>query len=304
MESAHCAQMESAQCDGECTKWYHCICVGMSSEQYEIFCDDYDRHNVLQWICDSCKAQNKQTTQSELPITWGKMKDLKKIRKSLDSAYQKIVKWKKNYMQIPRGKAGKTLIAEVTRLIGLFNSSKRWESVAIHMLQVLLPLILQKPSPKSKNREHVKYLNKRMEWWKHGKLEELISECEAIQKRLKRSVKTKKQSDQKAFCGLMLQGQVKKALKIVNHASDIDGKHDITPDIKKKLKEKHPKAAELKQSAITDKPETKTERVIFENITQDDITSNTKNSSGSGGPTQIDMDTWRKMICSKSYGTH
>ena len=44
----------------------------------------------------------------------------------------------KKYMQIPRGKAGKTLIAEVTRLIRLFNSSKRWESVAIHMLQVLL----------------------------------------------------------------------------------------------------------------------------------------------------------------------
>jgi len=113
-----------------------------------------------------------------MPITWGKMKDLKKIRKSLDSAYQKIVKWKKNYTQISRGKAGKTLIAEVTRLIRLFN----------------------------------KYLNKRMEWWKHGKLE-LISECEVIQKRLKRSVKTKKQSDQKAFCRLMLQRQVKKALK-------------------------------------------------------------------------------------------
>ena len=112
------------------------------------------------------------------------------------------------------------------------------------------------------------------------------------------------QSDQKAFSRLMLQGQVKKAPKIVNHASDIDGKHDITKDIKKKLKEKHPKAAELKQSAIIDKPEIKTERVIFENITQDDITSNTKNSSGSGGPTQIDMDTWREMICSKSYDTH
>ena len=89
----------------------------------------------------------------------------------------------------------------------------------------------------------------------------------------------------------MLQGQVKMALKIVNHASDIDGKHDITTDIKKKLKEKHPKAAELKQSAIIDKPEIKTERVIFENITQDDITSTTENSSWSGRPTQIDMDT-------------
>ena len=143
-----------------------------------------------------------------------------------------------------------------------------------------------------------------MEWWKNGKLEELISECETIQKRLKRSVKTKKQSDQKAFCRLMLQGQVKKTLRIVNHASDINGKHDITTDIKKKHKEKHPKAAELKQSAIIDKHETKTERVIFENITQDDITSNTKNSSGSGGPTQIDIDTWRVMMCSKSHGTH
>ena len=134
--------------DGECTNWYHYICVGMSSEQYEIFCDDYDRHNMLQWLCDSCKEQNKETTQSEMLITWGKMKDLKQIRKSLDLAYQKIVKWKKKYMQIPRGKAGKTLIAEVTRPIRLFNTSKRWESVAIHMLQVFLPLILQKPSLK------------------------------------------------------------------------------------------------------------------------------------------------------------
>ena len=121
----------------------------------------------------------------------------KKIRKSLDSAYQKIVKWKENYMQIPRGKAGKTLIAEVTRLIRLFNSSKRWEPVAIHMLQVLLPLILQKPSPKSKTKEHVKYLNKRMEWWKHGKIEELISECEAIQKRLKDQSKPKNNQTRK-----------------------------------------------------------------------------------------------------------
>jgi len=70
---------EALFCDGECTKWYRCICVGMSSEQCEIFCDDYNRLNMLQWLCDSCKEQNKKTTQSEMPVTWGKMKDLKKI---------------------------------------------------------------------------------------------------------------------------------------------------------------------------------------------------------------------------------
>jgi len=143
-----------------------------------------------------------------------------------------------------------------------------------------------------------------MEWWKHEKLEDLISECETIQTRLKKLVKSKKQSDRKAFCRLMLHAQVKKALRFVDNANDINRKHDIATDIIKKLKEKQPKSAELKQSGKTDKPETKTERVIFENITQDEIASNTKNSSGSGRPTQIDMETRREMICSKSYVTH
>jgi len=63
---------------------YHCICVGMSSGQYHIYHKGYDRHNTLQWLCDSCKEQNKEIIQSEMPITWDKMKDLNKIRKSLD----------------------------------------------------------------------------------------------------------------------------------------------------------------------------------------------------------------------------
>ena len=90
----------------------------------------------------------------------------------------------------------------------------------------------------------------------------------------------------------------------MDNANDINGKHDITTDIKKKLKDKCPKAAELKQSATIDKPETKTERVIFGNITQNEIISNAKSSSGSGRPTQIDIETWRDMICLKLYGTH
>jgi len=73
-----------------------------------------------------------------------------RLKKSeyLDSAYQKTAKWKKYKCKSQEEKLKKKLIAEVTRLIRLFNSSKRWESVAIHMRQVLLPLILQKPSLK------------------------------------------------------------------------------------------------------------------------------------------------------------
>jgi len=100
-------KQEALVCDGECRKWHYCKCVGMSSSQYEIFCKDYDRHNTLQWLCDSCKKQNKEITQSEMPITWGKMKDLKKIRKCLDSTCQRIVKWKKKYAN-PKRKSWKS----------------------------------------------------------------------------------------------------------------------------------------------------------------------------------------------------
>ena len=44
-------------------------------------------------------------------------------------------------MQKLWGKVGKTLIAKVFHLIGLFTCSKKWEQVAIHMLQVLLLLL-------------------------------------------------------------------------------------------------------------------------------------------------------------------
>jgi len=47
----------------------------------------------------------------------------------------------------------------------------------------------------------------------------------------------------------MLQGVVKKALKFLDNTNYINENHDITTDIKKKLKDKDPKAAELKQSA-------------------------------------------------------
>jgi len=91
----------------------------------------------------------------------------------------------------------------------------------------------------------------------------------------------------------MLQQQVKKDLRLLDIANDIYGKHEITEDIIKKLKAKHPKTAEIKQPAITSTPETNTENVIFEDITQNEIASSARSSSVYGGLTQTDMETWR-----------
>jgi len=52
----------------------------------------------------------------------------------LHTSKQHKVQGKKNYTQIPRGKARTTPFAEMSHCTGHFNHSKKWEPVAIHML--------------------------------------------------------------------------------------------------------------------------------------------------------------------------
>jgi len=181
-------------------------------------------------------------------------------------------------MQTPWGKAGKTLIAEVSRLIGLFNHNKKWQPAAIHMLQVFLPLLYSWSHHSNEKTENLS--NTWTKEWNGGNMQSYKNWSQRVG------------------------SYSNKTQKIGQIQDDINGKYEITTDIITKLKEKHPQAAKLKQSAIIDKPETKTKKVIFENITQDEIASNTKNASGSEEPTQIGMGTWREMIFSKSHGIH
>ena len=85
-----------------------------------------------------------------------------------------------NLFEVPRGKAGKDIITEITRLLSLINTRTQWESLALNILMIFPPLMLQKPSSRSKNKDHSRYLHKRLLLWKEGKLQEIISEVEEI----------------------------------------------------------------------------------------------------------------------------
>ena len=63
-----------------------------------------------------------------------------------------------------------------------------------------MPLMLQKPSSKSKARDHLKYLEKRLKYWQAGDLDSLLAENREIQKKLKQAQDKKKESKEKSFC--------------------------------------------------------------------------------------------------------
>ena len=72
-----------------------------------------------------------------------------------------------------------------------------------------------------------------------------------------------------------------------------------TPEILEKLKDKHPPAKETRAFAklpITSSP---AEGVIFEAIDSELIVKSARSVSGAGGPTLVDADIWKHMICSR-----
>ena len=98
--------------------------------------------------------------------------------------------------------------------MSLFNSGSNFEPIALTMLMILFTLLLQKPSDGSKQ---MGYLEKRLMWWKEGKVQLLLDECRAVQDRLHKSKSTPQegQGNVKAFTRLMLQRRVSAALRFI-----------------------------------------------------------------------------------------
>ena len=216
--------------------------------------------------------------------------------------YVEICSWDSNLFMLPRGNNAKGLITEMSRLLNLFNDKTPWETVALDLLHIFIPIMLQKPSRRPTNREKMRYLGDRLKRWKEGDIDSLFSECQEIQKRLRRKNTSNSESDQKAFCRLMLEGKISKAMRFINHEDRVIGVHEPNEDIIDILKSKHPVAKPAPDDCLLEPPSTNVPPVIFEAIDADLIYSNGRTISGSGGPKKVDLDTWQILLCSKAYG--
>ena len=278
-------------CCEQCFTWFHAQCLYMSDTEYEDMAQSAEK-----WFCDHCSSVRANK------LKWGTLEGEHNISDAVKSAYNKIITWKKNLFSLPRGKCGSDFIRELTRLLCLFSDKTRWERLSLPLAHIFIPLMLQKPSQKSKAKDHVKYLTSRLEKWKDGDLINLLNEGHAIQARMVKSKARKAESRQKAFCRLMLAGKVGQACKFVNNSDSINGVHNITTNIKQALLEKHPKAEKLHNEGLLPITRPMPNQVIYEQLTAEVIQRSCKNLSGSGGPTLVDADAWKYFLCSRSYG--
>ena len=162
---------------------------------------------------------------------WGSS-DGKIFCASITSAYDEAIHWKRNIFLLPSGNAGKSFIQEMTRLLNAFADGSTMESVALKASFVMQMLLLQKPSKRSKAKDHISHLKRRLELWKQGNIEALVQEGKCIQKPL---VNKPRPSDNDAiarnFGRMMEQGKVKAALRYLsqNTSGGVLKLEDVVP---------------------------------------------------------------------------
>ena len=85
---------------------------------------------------------------------------------------------------MPYGSVGKCFVSELARLYKAFASKSAVEGIALKAAIVLPILVLQKPSAKSKAKEHSVCLERRMKTWQEGDLCDLLLEGRTVQQRI------------------------------------------------------------------------------------------------------------------------
>ena len=115
---------------------------------------------------------HEPSTQS-VKYIWGKYKD-HEFEKNFPQVYETVVFWRKNMFLLPSGKAGRKFIEEVSRLISEWLHDSPLKNIAFKAIMVMPSLLLQKPSQKSKSKDHLRPLERRLELWESGEVMELL----------------------------------------------------------------------------------------------------------------------------------
>ncbi len=180
---------------------------------------------------------------------------------------------------------------------------------AITLIQVLL---LQKPSKRSKTKDHICHLKRRLDLWHTGDFMQLVEEGRCIQNRLiSRKVPGKSDVGGYIFKSLMAQGKVRSALRYLSHEQNggvlclddtIPETHGLTTrDV---LKDKHPIGTPASPESLLARTPEVNNPIIYCNLDAECILNAALHTHGAAGLSGLDAFAWRRLCSSFKSASH
>ena len=215
--------------------------------------------------------------------------------------YEDVVTWKKNFFLLPTGQWGKEYIKLTTEWIQhLTKKDDIFKIIAMKVVMILPSMLLQKPSAKSKAKDHTRALELRLQKWKEGKIEELWKDNAIIQKKLSEHPQKSPHDITRLVTNLMFEGKVGPAMKILDENTE-NGVLRSTPEVIEKLRLLHPEQSEIQADTLYQGPLPVTSTAHFNSITEQEILKAAQQTKGSGGPSLLDAKQWKRMLCSGHF---
>ena len=198
---------------------------------------------------------------------------------------------------VPYGKTGRDFIDQLTKLIDDWNNRSPMQHLALKAAIVLLATALQKPRQRSKAKKHQECLEKR---WRNGEIESLLREGRMIQRRLLRSNKNDPPNKARIFAKLVMEGQINSALRYLSK-DDSGGVLPLTDDVVRQLRETHPDAQRAKLGSLLFGPVEDMPDSVYQEINGEFVREAAFRTKGSGGPSGVDANGFKRILASKSF---
>ena len=166
---------------------------------------------------------------------------------------------------------------------------------------VLPSVILQKPSATSKTKEHSVAIERRLALWRQGDLSMLMQEIRFIQDRFVNSKRARSFEDiSRILAKLVFQGKLTAAIKLLDKENSW-GLLNLSDEVLAQLKEKRPVPAEIEGECLLHGPVDLIPPGIFDLNNEQRILDSALKTKGSAGPSGMDAELYRRILCSKNF---
>ena len=282
-----------------------------------------DGSNITEEINDAVNIDENEDTiynngansipNKEYNFKWDEISDFCVM---INSAYDEIVHWKRNVFLLPTGRVGKLFVQELARIYQSFADASPMECIALKACSVMQALLLQKPFVKSKTKDHISYLERRLKQWLKGDIKALVKEGKCIQRHLISQTNKPFEYEKitRGFNRLMLQGKVHEAVRLISIANkggllsldalipDVDNNGNaIWKTTRDVLLEKHPEGKTSTPETLLSENEfdqTHFDPIIFERLTGESIKQAAMRTNGTADPSGVDAFGWRRFCSS------
>ena len=232
-------------------------------------------------------------------INWGKRSDGKAIVIStsvITDAYNEIATWRKNVFLVSYGKVSRDFIDQVTLHVNDWNIGSDNQHIPLKAAFVLLAVGLQKPSPKSKEKDHQDVLSKRLILWRQGEINKLLCEGRMIQGRIGKLKASEPPDRSKVSAKLVLEGQINSALRFLSEATS-GGVLSLTDEVMSQLKQKHPNPQSPKLGSLLFGPtDDQYPESVYTEIKGEMVRQAALRTKGAGGPYGVDANGFRRIL--------